>query len=128
MVFTITRRGTLQVAVEQGWGKVPFWTYMNSYYHDTPILGSSHGLDIVSVFYGAAPGYATRAWHQYYINFVNNLDPNVGGVYDDVSFWPTWAENRTIIQMHPDRSEYIQDDFRQPVCANTYVDDSRNSC
>lgn len=114
LVFTITRRGTLSVAVDNGW-EMPMWSYMNSYYYGLPILGSGHGLDIVSVFYGAAPGYATKAWRQYYVNFVNSLDPNKGGRWNDVSYWPEWAENREIIQMHPGRSEVIKDDFRQPV-------------
>jgi triacylglycerol lipase len=114
LVFTITRRLTLHVAVEFGW-TAPFWSYMNSYYYGLPILGSTHGLDLIAVYYGLAPGYATRAWRQYYINFVNNLDPNDGGVYGDVSYWPEWKEDQTIIQMHPDRSEVIKDNFRQPV-------------
>ena len=114
LVFTITRRGTLQVALDVGWD-VPTWGYMNSFYHGLPILGSSHGLDIINVFYGVPPGYATRAWRQYYINFINNLDPNKGGIYDDVSFWPTWAEDKEILKMQPESSEIIKDDFRQPV-------------
>ena len=114
LVFTITRRCTLQIAKDNRWTQ-PFWSYMNSYYHGLPIMGSTHGLDLVSVFYGAAPGYATKAWRQYYINFVNSLDPNKGGVYDDVSFWPEWKADQNIIQMHPDRSDIIKDDFRQPV-------------
>jgi triacylglycerol lipase len=113
LVFTITRRGLLKFAVDIGADK-PFWSYLNSYYQGTPFLGSTHGLDIISVFYGLAPGYATTAWRQYYLNFINHLDPNEG-ISSDVAYWPQWKENRTIIQMFPDRSEYITDDFRQPV-------------
>lgn len=112
--FIITRRGTLEVALKKGWD-LPTWGYMNSMFHGLPVLGSGHGLDIIGVFYGLGPDYATRAWRQYYVNFINNLDPNEGGRFDDVAYWPTWAENKTIIQMHPDRSEVIKDDFRQPV-------------
>ncbi|KIW04577.1 uncharacterized protein PV09_04327 [Verruconis gallopava] len=114
LVFTITRRGMLKFVADLQTG-IPFWSYLNSYYYGTPILGSGHGLDIISVFYGLAPGYATTAWRQYYINFVNNLDPNKGVTANGLAFWPQWTENQTIIQMHPNGSQYITDDFRQPV-------------
>jgi carboxylesterase type B len=113
LVFTITRRGMLKFAVDSG-TDVPFWSYLNSYYYGLPILGSSHGLDIISVFFGLAPGYATTAFREYYINFINHLDPNKG-ISSSVAYWPQWAENETIIQMFPDHSAYIKDDFRQPV-------------
>jgi triacylglycerol lipase len=113
LVFTLTRRGVLNYArqIDQ---IGPFWSYLNSYYSGLPILGSTHGLDILSVFFGVAPGYATTAFHEYYINFINRLDPNKG-LSSEVAYWPTWAENQTIIQIFPDHSEYIIDDFRQPV-------------
>ncbi|KAJ5212959.1 hypothetical protein N7449_000128 [Penicillium cf. viridicatum] len=57
---------------------VPTWSYMSSYDHGTPVLGTFHGSDLLQVFFGILPNYASDAFHAYYISFVNSLDPNDG--------------------------------------------------
>ncbi|KAL2150384.1 hypothetical protein VTH82DRAFT_6947 [Thermothelomyces myriococcoides] len=117
LVFTLTRRVFLETATAVN-PDVPAWSYLASYDEGTPILGTFHGSDILQVFYGILPNYASRSIQSYYANFVYNLDPNdaSGGtsakskVRED---WPRWtATERKLINFFSNRSGYLKDDFR----------------
>jgi carboxylesterase type B len=118
IVFTLTRRTFLEYATAAN-PNVPAWSYIASYYRGTPILGTFHASDILQVFYGVLPNYASRSIHSFYANFVYNLDPNnaSGGTSSKSKVsesWPRWtAKDRKLINFFWDKSEFIKDDFRE---------------
>ncbi|KAF9888255.1 hypothetical protein FE257_008824 [Aspergillus nanangensis] len=105
--FTLSRR----ILLEASNANVPSWSYLSSYDQGTPVLGTFHGSDILQVFFGILPNYASDAFHTYYISFVNSLDPNDGndGTFDE---WPQWDKNGFLLNMYSSHSELIADDFR----------------
>ncbi|KAI2632275.1 sterol esterase [Hypoxylon sp. NC1633] len=110
IVFTLTRRVYLESALA-AYPDVPSWSYLASYDYGTPILGTFHGSDILQVFYGLLPNYASKAIQSYYISFVNTMDPN-DGTSTDFAQWPQWKENKDLMQFWNDRSNLLADNFR----------------
>jgi carboxylesterase type B len=55
LTFTLTRRAFLNTVATA----VPSWSYLASYDYGTPVLGSFHAGDILQVFYGILPNYAS---------------------------------------------------------------------
>ncbi|KAF3926502.1 Cholinesterase [Arthrobotrys entomopaga] len=108
MTFTLTRRAFLNIANTVN-PTVPTWSYLSSYDYGTPILGTFHGSDILQVFFGVLPNYASSTFQSYYLNFVNNLNPNTG---TSVSNWPRWSANRKLLNMYALYSTTLDDDFR----------------
>ncbi|KAL9078714.1 MAG: hypothetical protein Q9157_002359 [Trypethelium eluteriae] len=108
LTFTLIRRGFLSFASSVK-PDVPSWSYLSSYDYGTPILGTFHGSDLLQVFYGLLPNYASSAFHAYYISFVNDLDPNSNNIYPD---WPQWSSSNQLLNMYPTYSTFISDDFR----------------
>ncbi|KAJ0419750.1 Alpha/Beta hydrolase protein [Aspergillus carlsbadensis] len=108
--FSLSRRIFLE-ASETLSPDVPTWSYMSSYNHGTPILGTFHGSDLLQVFFGILPNYAADAFHAYYISFVNDLDPNEGNG-GRFRYWPRWSEGHRLLNMYAGHSEVILDDFR----------------
>jgi carboxylesterase type B len=117
LVFTLTRRVFLESAVVAN-PNVPVWSYLASYDFGTPIMGTFHGSDILQVFYGILPNYASKSIQSYYANFVYNLDPNnaAGGTSSKSKVaenWPRWTNaQRRLVQFFADRTGYLNDDFR----------------
>ncbi|KAL2157253.1 hypothetical protein VTH06DRAFT_6293 [Thermothelomyces fergusii] len=117
LVFTLTRRVFLETATAVN-PDVPAWSYLASYDEGTPILGTFHGSDLLQVFYGILPNYASRSIQSYYANFVYNLDPNdaSGGTSAKskvAETWPRWTPNeRKLINFFSNRSGFLNDDFR----------------
>ena len=111
LTFTLTRRATLKIASTVA-PDLPSWSYLSSYDYGTPIMGTFHGSDILQVFFGIYPNYASASFHAYYISFVNNLDPNVGNSYPN---WPQWSENNQLLNTYPTFSQLITDDFRSNI-------------
>ncbi|KAJ5150856.1 secreted lipase [Penicillium canariense] len=110
LTFTITRRAFLTLA-QKVKPDVPFWSYLSSYDYGTPILGTFHGSDLLQVFYGLLPNYASRSIHSYYFSFVYDLDPNSrASSYMD---WPQWSANQTLMNFFNNRAALLADDFRQ---------------
>lgn len=108
--FTLTRRVFLNHA-QKAKPDVPSWSYLSSYDHGLPFLGTFHGSDIVQVFYGILPNYGSKSLHSYYLSFVYEQDPNAkAGDYMD---WPQWGNNRSLMNFAIDRSSLLPDDFRQ---------------
>lgn len=109
LVFTLTRRAFLSAAQTVN-PSVPSWSYLSSYDYGTPILGTFHGSDLLQVFYGILPNYASSSIQTYYVNFVYNLDPNVGaGGYPS---WPKWSADNQLMQFYNIASTLLKDDFR----------------
>jgi hypothetical protein len=110
LVFTLTRRVFLTSAKAKN-PSVPAWSYLASYNYGTPILGTFHGADLLQVFYGILPNYASRSIQTYYTNFVYNLDPNkgVGGFMN----WPEWGQSRKLMQFWNNRGELINEFHRR---------------
>ncbi|KAI1408126.1 sterol esterase [Hypoxylon sp. FL1857] len=121
MVFTLTRRIFLQSAASVN-PDVPSWSYLASYDYGTPVLGTFHASDILQVFYGVLPNYASKSIQSYYISFVNTMDPN-DGTSSDFPQWPQWKDNKQLMQFWNNKSNLLADDFRsesaQYISANS---------
>ena len=117
LVFTLTRRVFLNIATTVN-PNVPAWSYLASYNQGTPILGTFHASDVLQVFYGILPNYASKSIQSFYANFVYNLDPNnaSGGSSSKSKVaenWPQWTgKERKLIQFYNNRNGYLVDDFR----------------
>ncbi|KAF3065585.1 putative secreted lipase [Trichoderma lentiforme] len=97
IVFNLIRRITLQVFSEVA-PDVPTWSYFSSYKDVllSFLFGTYHGSDVGVLFSGENSNYATFSGRVYYINFLYNLDPNVGtrpGL-----FWPQWKEGKKLLE------------------------------
>ncbi|KAH8657877.1 Alpha/Beta hydrolase protein [Xylariales sp. PMI_506] len=108
LVFTLTRRVFLESALKVN-PSVPTWSYLSSYDYGTPILGTGHGTDILQIFYGILPDYASGATQSYYINFINNLNPNTGV---NLPNWPQWSKGQELMQFWTLSSNLLADNFR----------------
>ncbi|KAI9739845.1 MAG: hypothetical protein M1818_004901 [Claussenomyces sp. TS43310] len=115
--FILLRRNFLQYASD-----VPSWTFISSYLNDLPILGTFHGSDVLEVFFLTSGSPATSA-HDYYFNFIYNLDPNNGTA--GLINWPRWSESQQALQFGLTGNKLIADDFRSEasefISANTEV-------
>jgi len=117
LVFMAPRRLFLEIAQEVN-PDVPAWSYLGSYNYGTPILGTFHGSDILQVFYGILPNYASKAFHSFYFNFLYNLDPNdySGGTNSNSKVflnWPMYYKNKILFQFFNNRGGYTVDDHRK---------------
>ncbi|KAI1125729.1 sterol esterase [Nemania abortiva] len=110
LVFTLTRRLFLESTSAVN-PDVPSWSYLASYDYGTPILGTFHGSDILQVFYGILPNYASNAIQSYYISFLYTMDPNEGtsSAYPE---WPQWKEGKQLMNFYSLFSTLLTDDFR----------------
>jgi carboxylesterase type B len=116
LVFTLTRRAFLTGAIAVN-PNVPAWSYLSSYDYGTPILGTFHGGDLLQVFYGILPNYASKSIQSYYANFVYNLDPNdaSGGTSTKGQValaWPQWKVSKQLMNFYNIGAKIITDDFR----------------
>ncbi|KAJ5129146.1 Carboxylesterase type B [Penicillium bovifimosum] len=108
--FTLTRRIFLNYA-QDAKPDVPFWSYLSSYEHNVPFLGTYHGSDIARVLYGVLPDYASQSLHSYYLSFVYEQDPNAKA--DKYMNWPQWADNHSLMNFFDDHGTLLRDDFRR---------------
>lgn len=110
VTFTLSRRIFLETTTKIN-PHVPTWSYLSSYAHPLPIIGTFHGSDLLQVFAGLPDSHATRSTRQYYFNFFYNQDPNEGNAVD--INWPLWKENKTLLWFKTLFSnDYIADSFR----------------
>ena len=115
LTFTLTRRLFLDYALAAK-PDVPAWSYLASYDHGTPILGTFHGSDLLQVFYGILPNYASRSIHSHYLSFVYDLDPNQRSGKEFPN-WPAWVEEKQLMQFFDDRGDLLKDEFRNDTYA-----------
>ncbi|PLB48540.1 cholinesterase [Aspergillus steynii IBT 23096] len=109
LTFTLTRRALLKYA-HDAHPDVPSWSYLASYNFGTPVMGTFHGSDILQVFYGILPNYASRSIHTYYFSFVYDLDPNSRrGSFME---WPQWKDDQQLMNFKANSGQLLKDDFR----------------
>ncbi|KAH6606203.1 hypothetical protein Trco_005356 [Trichoderma cornu-damae] len=109
VVFNLIRRWTLET-VAAARPDVPLWSSFASYNYRLGLLGTQHGSD-TSVFFGRDNSYyPASTGRQYYINFLYNLDPNVG-LEPDV-FWPRWTEGSQLLWYNASNNGLLDDDYR----------------
>ncbi|KAK6334354.1 hypothetical protein TWF730_003567 [Orbilia blumenaviensis] len=108
LTFTITRRAFLDIA-NLVHPDVPSWSYLSSYNYGTPVLGTFHGSDLLQVFFGVLPNYASVSFRSYYLNFIYNLNPNTGTL---VVNWPRWSVKKKLLSMYAWYQTQIDDNFR----------------
>lgn len=97
---------------------VPVWSYQATYLHGASVLGTYHSSDVLEYFTSLPYADVARAIRAYYINFIANLDPNIGAVRlaetDGVLHWPRWQnDTRELIRFRNGSQVLIKDDFRQ---------------
>lgn len=108
ITFTLTRRVYLSVVGPQ----VKSWSYLSTYLYGTPILGTFHGSDVIFAYGLAGPSPITDSIQTYFVNFVNNLDPNVGATGQ--TLWPQWQSGKSqLLNFEALRNSLLADDFRQ---------------
>jgi triacylglycerol lipase len=108
LVFTLTRRSFLTLA-NSVYPSIPTWSYLSSFDYGTPFLGTFHGSDILQVFFGIDPNYASSSFQSYYLSFVYTMDPNNGSSYMN---WPQWSESNELLNTYATGALLINDDFR----------------
>lgn len=115
--FTLTRRTFLTTANAVN-PSVPSWSYLSSFDYGTPFLGTFHGSDLLQVFFGIYPNYASASFQSYYLSFINTMDPNNGTSYME---WPQWNTSNQLLSTYATGAVLIDDDFR-PDPYNFIVD------
>jgi len=111
ITFTLTRRVYLATVSTQ----VPAFSYLATYLHCTPILGTFHASDILYA-YGqlGETQVPTVTIQTYYINFINYLNPNTGGTPAPFIDWPQYnASAPSLVDFGATGNTIIHDDFRQ---------------
>lgn len=110
VLFTLSRRLFLEMTSEQH-PEVPSWSYLATYDHGTPVLGTFHGSDLLQVFYGIFDNYAAQSTRTYFINFIHSLDPNANRT-EEYPHWPQWKKGKELVNFAKDEATLIVDDFR----------------
>lgn len=98
IVFTLPRRIVLDVASP----RVNTWSYISSVLRGTPVLGSCHGSDLFFDFglIGEGDDFRSTSTQTYYINFINNLDPNKGVKNESLVTWPKYnSKTRPLLEL-----------------------------
>ena len=110
--FTLSRRVYLEYTTK-AYPNVPSWSYLSSYLHVLPILGTVHTSDIFQTFYGIQPDVASTTTRTYYFNFLYNLDPNVQTGIVATPTWPKWSDSKQLAWFKsPISISLLSDDFR----------------
>lgn len=109
--FTLTRRSYLSVASSQ----VPAWSFLATYFQGTPVLGTFHASDILYDYGILGPAaFPTVTIQTYYINFINNLDPNTGATAPGLINWPKYTTaSPQLVDFGALANTLIPDTFRQ---------------
>lgn len=108
--FILARRSFLEDS-SKAHPDVPAWSYLSSYQHHFPVLGTCHASDLLYIFLGIVSTHATKSTRKYYLNFLYNLDPNSDA--DDYDHWPYWQQNRSLLWFETQfKNSLLTDDFR----------------
>lgn len=107
LTFTLTRRGYLSRVSSQ----VPSWSYLSSYLHGTPILGTFHASDLLEAYFNLPSVTAATSIQTFYISFINSLDPNI---IPQLLPWPRYDTlTQSLYNFQAATNVIIQDNFRQ---------------
>ncbi|KAH8688764.1 putative extracellular lipase [Talaromyces proteolyticus] len=88
---------------------VPSWSFLSSYDENTPIVGTTHGTDVLKLFFQSPLDESAKTILDYYLSFVYNLDPNVGSNRPN---WPQWSTSGNMLTFLPSGTGILADDFR----------------
>ncbi|CAG9949379.1 unnamed protein product, partial [Clonostachys rosea f. rosea IK726] len=115
LVFQFQKRSSY-IALD---GLVPIWDYLSKY-HKVDFLGTMHGSDL-TLLQTQQPALPYNAVVQYYVNFINSLDPNVdihGKCEKKLPHWPKWdkderlsihfLDNATVVAPDDDRKDAFE--------------------
>lgn len=126
--FTLARRNFLNIAKSVA-PSVPTYSYLASYFYGTPVLGTFHATDLITL-YGAepltgtgqstpaTPGFPSATIFEYFINFFNDMDPNSALAINPAYIagltpqWPQWQWGKNLLQFGSASNTIIPDDFR----------------
>ncbi|APA07608.1 hypothetical protein SS1G_00877 [Sclerotinia sclerotiorum 1980 UF-70] len=110
--FTLIRRLFLEHA-ESIQPHVPKYSYLATYGYGTPTMGTAHGSD-VPIVYGQTLGFPQQTIQSYYLNFVENGDPNVGpGSGNGTIHWPLWNKGKQLMNFGAENNTLIVENFRE---------------
>ncbi|RMD40452.1 hypothetical protein DV735_g4666, partial [Chaetothyriales sp. CBS 134920] len=110
VTFTLSRRLYLAGVSSQ----VPSWSYLSSYLHGLPILGTLHASDIPYAFGWLGDNVPTVSIQTYYISFINSLDPNTISTSSPLIKWPQYSTSSPqLLNFQLSSNALITDDFRQ---------------
>lgn len=90
VTFTLNRRAYLSMVSSQ----VDSWSYLSSYFSGTPILGTFHASDVLQAFFDLPSAAVAVNIENYYISFINNLDPNKA---PNLLPWPKYDNNQRLL-------------------------------
>lgn len=109
--FTLTRRTYLSTVSSQ----VPSWSFLATYLHGTAVLGTFHASDIIYEYGILGPAaFPTVTIQTYYINFINNLDPNKGATAPGLISWPQYTTaSRQLVDFGALANTLTPDTFRE---------------
>lgn len=109
--FTLTRRSYL-ASVSSA---VKSWSYLATYLHGLPVLGTFHASDILEVYDNAPFAIPASSIQTYYISFINYLNPNTISIAAPLIEWPQWKASTSMQMMNFSalQNTLIQDNFRQ---------------
>ncbi|KAH9816164.1 lipase [Melampsora americana] len=105
-VFQSLRRRFSRIAQSQ----MPLWGYLDRGFKDTPILGSFHLSELLSVF-GFTKTSRTNDFQSRWISFTNDLNPNVNGL----PYWSKYGDGKGRLMRFGllGSERMINDDFRE---------------
>jgi carboxylesterase type B len=109
--FTLSRR----IYLEHVSSQMPAWSYLATYLHGTPVLGTFHTSDLLYSF-GILPGplLPTMTLQNYYLNFANHMDPNKGVEKSYLVDWPQWENgSKQLCEFGALENGLMNDTFRQ---------------
>ncbi|TID26543.1 lipase 3 precursor [Venturia nashicola] len=111
ITFTLNRRVYLSIVSSQ----IDSWSYLSSYLYGTPILGTFHASDVLQTFFDLPSAAVSTNIQNYYISFINNLDPN--GAPNQLT-WPKYNNDSRPLMNFRDYGllpvdTIIPDTFRQ---------------
>ena len=115
LYFNLARREFLEYAAHvYGDDGLPGWSFLSTYYHGLPVLGTTHFSDIIKVFDGDAKRpFATSAMRQYIFSFLYHRDPNHHGSGESL-YWPRWSlEGRAMLNISSHDALIMRDDYRE---------------
>lgn len=109
LTFTLTRRAVLATISDT----VPCWSYLGTYFHGTPYMGTAHGTDILKMYFGVGEQFPRQAMWTHYISFINDLDPNTIASPQNGLKWPQWKnDTRQMVSFNKKDTTIMKDDFR----------------
>jgi carboxylesterase type B len=108
-VFNLRRRQLLNIASST----VPMWSYLDSHLYGTPVLGTFHGSDLLSIFFGTPVGIQQKTYLDYYTSFINFLDPNALGNGLPLIGWPQYNTTKpTLLWLQTAHNTLLPDTYR----------------